>query len=234
MDPKKSKKKIYEDLSDTIDQEIGKRRGSWYMHNIPALDWDDVSQKIKSHIANKWHLWDQSREFKCWVNTVISNQLKNIFRNNYANYMPPCMKCPLNQSSFVEDGQCSVTSDGKWGNECGIYAKWAKRKRHAWNIKIPSPMEFHDNEVINKVNIVNVDLERSVERIHEKMEERLSPKKFTVYKMLYIDFLEKEEVAKAMGYKSTEKNRKAGYKHIKNMEKGFIEMAKAMLDEGLL
>ena len=29
-----------------------------------------------------------------------------------------------------------------------------------------------------------------------------------------------------MGYKSTEKNRKAGYKHIKNMEKGFIEDGK--------
>ena len=232
MDPEKPK--IYEDLSDIIDQEIGKRRGSWYMNNIPALDWDDVSQKIKSHIAVKWHLWDQSREFKCWVNTVISNQLKNIFRNNYANYMPPCMKCPLNQSSFVEDGQCSITTDGKWGSECGIYAKWQKRKRHAWNIKIPSPLEYHDNEVINKVNLVNVDLERSVDKLHEKMEKILPPKKFQIYKMLYIDFIDKEEVAKAMGYKSTEKNRKAGYKHIKNMEKWFIEQAKKMLDDGLL
>ena len=232
MDPEKPK--IYEDLSDIIDQEIGKRRGSWYMNNIPALDWDDVSQKIKSHIAVKWHLWDQSREFKCWVNTVISNQLKNIFRNNYANYMPPCMKCPLNQSSFVEDGQCSITTDGKWGSECGIYAKWEKRKRHAWNIKIPSPMEYHDNEVINKVNLVNVDLERSVDKLHEKMERILPPKKFQIYKMLYIDFIDKEEVAKAMGYKSTEKNRKAGYKHIKNMEKWFIEQAKKILDDGLI
>tara|TARA_R110000824_G_scaffold129934_1_gene291539 strand:- start:237 stop:935 length:699 start_codon:yes stop_codon:yes gene_type:complete len=232
MDPEKPK--IYEDLSDIIDQEIGKRRGSWYMNNIPALDWDDVSQKIKSHIAVKWHLWDQSREFKCWVNTVISNQLKNIFRNNYANYMPPCMKCPLNQSSFVEDGQCSITTDGKWGSECGIYAKWEKRKRHAWNIKIPSPMEYHDNEVINKVNLVNVDLERSVDKLHEKMEKILPLKKFQIYKMLYIDFIDKEEVAKAMGYKSTEKNRKAGYKHIKNMEKWFVEQAKKILDDGLI
>tara|TARA_R110002051_G_scaffold78419_2_gene141958 strand:- start:2225 stop:2929 length:705 start_codon:yes stop_codon:yes gene_type:complete len=234
MDPKKPKKLIYEDLSDTINQEIGKRRGSWYMNNIPALDWDDVSQKIKAHIAIKWHLWDQSREFKCWVNTVISNQLKNIYRNNYANYMPPCMKCPLNKSSFVEDGQCSVTSDGKWGPECGIYAKWQKRKKHAWNIKIPSPLEYHDNEIIAKVSVLNVDMEQSVERLHQKMKEKLSPKKFQIYKMLYIDFLEKEEVAKSMGYKSTEKNRKAGYKHIKNMEKTFIKMAKELLDDGLL
>jgi hypothetical protein len=234
MDPKKPKTLIYEDLSDTIDQEIGKRRGSWYMNNIPALDWDDVSQKIKSHIAVKWHLWDQSREFKCWVNTVISNQLKNIYRNNYANYMPPCMKCPLNKSSFVEDGQCSVTSDGKWGPECGIYAKWQKRKKHAWNIKIPSPLEYHDNEITTKVSVLNVDMEQSVERLHKKMEDTLSPKKFQIYKMLYIDFLDKEEVAKSMGYKSTEKNRKAGYKHIKNMEKAFIKIAKGMLYDGLL
>ena len=34
--------------------------------------------------------------------------------------------------------------------------------------------------------------------------------------------------------KSTEKNRKAGYKHIKNMEKTFIKMAKELLDDGLL
>tara|TARA_R110000824_G_scaffold287050_1_gene475204 strand:- start:91 stop:525 length:435 start_codon:yes stop_codon:yes gene_type:complete len=144
------------------------------------------------------------------------------------------MKCPLNQSSFVEDGQCSVTTDGKWGNECGIYAKWQKRKRHAWNIKVPAPLEYHDNEVINKVNIVNIDLERQVIKIHEKMEKKLSEKKFKIYKMLYIDFLEKEEVAREMGYKSTEKNRKAGYKHIKNMERGFIEMAKKMLEDGLI
>ena len=62
----------------------------------------------------------------------------------------------------------------------------------------------------------------------------MSPKKFKLYKMLYIDFLDKEEVSKEMGYKSTEKNRKAGYKHIKNMEKGFIEMAKKMLEDGLI
>jgi DNA-directed RNA polymerase specialized sigma24 family protein len=234
MDPKKPKTLAYEDLSDTIDQEIVKRRGSWYMDNIPALDWDDVAQKIRAHISVKWHLWDQSREFKCWVNTVISNQLKNIYRNNYANYMPPCMKCPLNKSSFVEDGQCTVTTDGKWGPECGIYAKWQKRKKHAWNIKIPSPLEHHDNEIITKVSVLNVDMEQSVERIHAKMKEKLSPKKFQIYKMLYIDFLEKEDVAKAMGYKSTEKNRKAGYKHIKNMEKTFTKMAKDLLEDGLI
>ena len=35
-------------------------------------------------------------------------------------------------------------------------------------------------------------------------------------------------------HKSTEKNRKAGYKHIKNMEKGFIVMAKKVLEDGLI
>ena len=77
-------------------------------------------------------------------------------------------------------------------------------------------------------------MEQSVERIHKKMEELLPDKKFKLYKMLYIDFIEKEDVAKAMGYKSTEKNRKAGYKHIKNMEKAFIKIAKGMLYDGLL
>ena len=238
MAPKKSNKKpkklIYEDLSEDIDQEINKRRGSWYTDNIPGLDWEDVSQQIKQHIAKKWDLWDQDRAFKPWVNRVISNKLKNIYRNLYANYMPPCQHCPFNGGTLVEDGECTKTSDGRWSDECPIYAKWSKGKKHAWNIKIPAPMEFHDNEVVKKASIVDVDLEGNIDKIHEKMKEVLPEKKYKIYKMLYIDHIDQEEVAKQMGYKSSEKNRKAGYKHIKNMEKSFVEEVKKILDDGLM
>lgn len=204
------------------------------MDNIPAIDWEDIVQIIKTHISKKWHLWDQDRAFKPWVNAVISSQLKNQFRNNYGNYRPPCAKCPFNEGASVEDGDCEITSDGMWGVECPIYAKWAARKKHAWNIKIPASLENHDNEVIAKQSLLNVDLEGSIDRIHEKMEEALSPKRFKIYKMLYIDHMDKEEVALKLGYKSSEKNRKAGYKQLKNMEKIFVEEVRGMLEEGLI
>jgi vacuolar-type H+-ATPase subunit H len=44
--------------------------------------------------------------------------------------------------------------------------------------------------------------------------------------------MEEEEVAKVMGYKTTEKGRKAGYKQLKNLKKIFKEKAINILKKG--
>ena len=62
------------------------------------------------------------------------------------------------------------------------------------------------------------------------MEKHLSPKQFAVYDLLFIKNLDEEEVAKKMGYKTTEKGRKAGYKQIKNLKKMFKQKAQEILD----
>ena len=62
------------------------------------------------------------------------------------------------------------------------------------------------------------------------MEEILKPHEWTIYKHLYIDNLSELEVAKKMGYKTTEKNRSPGYKQIKNVKKKIITMARKAIE----
>ena len=61
------------------------------------------------------------------------------------------------------------------------------------------------------------------------MKKQLSPKQFTVYSLLFIENKDEEEVAKIMGYKTSEKGRKAGYKQIKNLKKVFKQKAQEIL-----
>ena len=51
------------------------------------------------------------------------------------------------------------------------------------------------------------------------MENVLTKRQFLAFKMLFIENMTDEEVAKEMGFKSTESGRKAGYKQIKNLKK---------------
>ena len=47
--------------------------------------------------------------------------------------------------------------------------------------------------------------------------------------MLFIDKIEEEDVAKLLGYKTSEKGRKAGYKQIKNLKLKFKKMVEKIL-----
>jgi hypothetical protein len=75
------------------------------------------------------------------------------------------------------------------------------------------------------------DISEAERKLHKLMEMKLSEKHFCIYKMIYIDHLPEEDVAKKMGYKSNEKGRKAGYKQLKNLKKIFIERAKEIIDK---
>ena len=53
--------KKYEDYQDIIDRAVKKQRSRWRLDAIKWFDFEDVEQVVKSHIAQKWHMWDQSR-----------------------------------------------------------------------------------------------------------------------------------------------------------------------------
>ena len=61
------------------------------------------------------------------------------------------------------------------------------------------------------------------------MKKVLNDRQYKIYSLLFIKHLAEEEVAKEMGYKTTEKGRKAGYKQIKNLKKLFREKAEKIL-----
>lgn len=220
----KKKAKFEEKISE-IDQEIYKRKNKWNLTALAWMDFNDVSQILRIHINNKWALYDQKQPLAPWVNRIISNQIKNLIRNNYGNFSRPCLKC----SAAEGEDLCKIY--GKQCGSCSIYKKWEKRKKSAYDIKLPVALENHTQEVHNMVHD-NINIEKSAENIHNKMSKMLKLSEWKFYELVYVQHKSEEEAARIMGYKTTEKNRSAGYKQIKNLKKSIIQKVKKYIYSG--
>jgi hypothetical protein len=226
MKNKKPKEKpTFEESFDFINQEIRKRSKKWSLTSLNWIDYDDVSQIIRVHIYEKWHLYDGQKPLAPWLNRIISNQIKNLIRNHYGNFARPCLKCEAAENEFgckIHKTQCA---------DCPLYAKWEKTKRSAYNIKIPLALEDHTSEVNSIKFNDHMDTEHQISKMHIKMKKILKPNEWIVYKGLYIDNLEEDQVAKTLGFTSNEKNRRPGYKQIKNLKKSILKKAKECIDK---
>lgn len=220
----------FEDVEGIVDVELKKRKHKWYLGSISYMDYDDVCQIIRMHINKQWHLYDQTKQLEPWLNTVISNQIKNLLRNNYGAYAKPCLYCPFNESVSQEDSLCGFTKSGEQTKECPVYAKWARSKKDAFNVKLPKSFDNHSFE-IELPNGQGQDIEKAINRVHDRMQKRLTPFHWSVYKMLFVDGMEEDVVAEKLGYKTTEKGRKAGYRSIRNMKKAFYLQVKEMTEK---
>ena len=223
---------IYEDKSDEIDLEVRKRRGKWFLDSLAWFDFEDEEQIVKAHIHKKWHQWDQRRSLKPWINKIITNQMKNILRNNYSNFVRPCLNCPFNQSCATKDGGeaslCGFTKTGLQDSSCPLYAKWERTKKSAYGIKMALALENHSHEV-HSMEDHNFNIVDAQEKLNKCMKKALSTKQYIVYDLLFIKHIDEEVVAEKMGYKTSEKGRKAGYKQIKNLKKIFKQKAQDIL-----
>jgi len=223
---KKKSKKIglgYEDCYDVIDVEIAKKRYKWNLSSLAWMDYEDVSQILRFHIFKKWHLFDQSKSLKPWIRTIISNQIKNLIRNNYSNFIKPCARCEAARGEngcAIYETQCSA---------CPLYKNWEKNKKAGYAAKMPVPLESYKQEVYHIKNSKPVDVEKAGKILHERMKKELKTHEWKIYKYLYIDFMEELDVAKKMGYRTSEKNRSPGYKQIKNVKKKIITKVKEIL-----
>jgi RNA polymerase sigma factor (sigma-70 family) len=211
----------YEDKVDIINEEIRKRKNKWFLDSMPWISFEDVEQIIRLHIYQKWDKWDQKRELKPWINKIITNQFKNILRNYYLNFAKPCSNCPFD-SSIGGEHLCSFTKSGAQDTTCPLYAKWAKSKKSAHDVKIPLRLDAQEYENSSfSVDSFNVD--NAIIKVQKQLKNDLSERHYQIYDMLFIQNKSEEEVAKFLGYKSNEKGRTAGYKQIKNMRKFFKE-----------
>lgn len=215
----------FEDNIDLIDVEINKRRGKWNLSVLAWMDFQDVSQILRIHIYKKWHLFDTTKPLGPWLNRIISNQIKNLIRNNYGNFCRPCLKCAAAEGGDL----CAIY--GKQDNECPLYANWELTKKSAHDAKLPLPLENHAQEVFS-LDSNSIDVMATARKLHERMKCLLKPIEWRVYKYLYILDKPEAEVAKLMGYKTSEKNRSPGYKQIKNIKKSIIEKVKKALRDG--
>ena len=76
----------FDSQCDSLEELLKRYRPKWQLSALAWIDYDDVCQIIRFHIYKKWHLWDQTRPFKPWASMIISNQIKNLIRNNYTNF----------------------------------------------------------------------------------------------------------------------------------------------------
>ena len=223
--PRKKKLK-FEDCIETIDVEINKRRGRWNLTALSWMDFDDVSQIIRVHIFKKWHLYDQSKSLAPWINTLISNQIKNLIRNNYGNYCRPCLKCAAAES----DSLCYIY--GTQNSSCPLFAQWEKTKKAAYLTKLPAPLESVEHET-EKLELQDFDFDSVLKKLNTHLKSKLKQTEWIVYENLYLKNKTEQEVAKMLGYKTSEKNRSPGYKQIKNIKKSIIEKAKEIVSDNI-
>jgi len=215
----------FEDCLPIIDEEISKRKHKWNLTSISWMDYDDVSQIIRIHIFKKWHQYQPSRPLTPWLNSIITNQIRNLIRNHYSNYTRPCLKC----AAAIDNDGCSLY--GKQCSSCPLYAYWQKRKQSATQIKIPVSIENHPNEV-RGIFDESIDVARHAEALHAKMHEILKPAEWLVYEGLFIKNKEESQVAQELGYITNERGRNPGYKQIKNIRKAIIVKVKKCISEG--
>lgn len=215
----------FEDYLPIIDAEIAKRRHKWNLTSITWMDYDDVSQIIRIHIYKKWDQYQPTRPLAPWLNSIITNQIRNLIRNHYSNYARPCLKCAAasdNNACTIYVTQCDA---------CPLYAYWQKRKQPATHIKIPVSIENHAHEV-KSIFDDSIDVLRHVDAIHAKMKEILKPIEWQVYEGLFVRHKDEAEIARELGYTTTEKGRDPGYKQIKNLRKAIILKVKKCLADG--
>ena len=189
--PRKKKLK-FEDCIESIDAEISKRRSRWNLTALSWMDFDDVSQIIRVHIFKKWHLYDQSKSLAPWINTLISNQIKNLIRNNYGNYCRPCLKCAAAES----DSLCYIY--GTQNSSCPLFAQWERTKKAAYLTKLPTNLESVEHET-EKLELKEFDFDTILSRLNKQLKLKLKQNEWIVYENLYLKNKTEQEVAKILG-----------------------------------
>lgn len=208
-----------------VNTEINKRKNKWNLTALAWMDFDDVAQILRIHINKKWNLYDSSKPLEPWLNRIISNQLKNLIRNNYGNFSRPCLRCAAAEG---EDG-CRLYV--KQGVTCPLYAQWFRTKKSAHDTKLPVPLDLHAQQVFT-IKSDFIDIEKTAHNLHKQMESILKPLEWRLYKLLYIEHRSEEEAAKMMGYRTSEAGRSPGYKQIKNIKKVIILKVKKVIYGG--
>lgn len=219
----------FEDKVSIINQEILKRKGRWMLNALSYIDYDDVSQILRIHINEKWALWDQTRPLEQWLNRVITHRMINLVRDHYGRVAPPCNGCPHN---LAEDS-CSFTVSGSKCAECPLFKKWQEKTQVGYNMKLAVSMDSEDfiEPVSSSVGFSDsIDYETSAARIHQEMKKQLSRTQYRVYDLLIIKSLSDREVAKKLKFKSSERGRAPGYKHLGDMRAKFYEMARKIIE----
>jgi hypothetical protein len=227
-----------------VNEVIEANRFRWRLNSISWMDYEDVAQQLRIHVFNKWAMWDTARPLRPWVSRLVINQIINMIRNNYTIYARPCVTCKWNQGGNL----CELY--GEQSSDCGIYAKWETGKKTAFEINHAASIQgsssssafdehksssSHSNSnefyQIEDENNSFADMDGMIKEVHEKLKGRLNKVQWKAYNLLYVDHLDEEKVAQALGYHTNEYKRSPGYKQIKNLKKQIVQAVREILGE---
>lgn len=214
----------FEECADEIVAIIEKKRYEWTFKASVMEDFDDVKIEILAHIWKKWNLYDQSRPLGGWVATIVRNQFGNKLRDIYQSTSSPCLRCPCNTGG---DG-CSLW--GFQGVDCELFKKWYLTKRHSHDVRLPVPMENHINEVHQKPDAV-FNIDGAINGFHGRIQKVLTNSEWEIYRRLFVENKSDEETASELGFKTSEKGRKMGYKRIRQVKTIIVTKARKLLKE---
>jgi DNA-directed RNA polymerase specialized sigma24 family protein len=221
---KKNKLKFEKNL-DLINTEILKRKNKWTLSALNWIDFEDVSQIVRFHLYKKWDLYDDSKPMLPWINRIISNQIKNIIRNNYGNYARPCLKC----AASLGDSGCKIY--GEQNAECPMYENWKNTKKNAYDIKMAVSIEDHPTEINNRSQ-ESLDIQKATANLNIVMQKVLKPMEWQVYDLLYIQLKSEEQVCRVLKLKFDKKSKTGYNKQLRNIQKSIIKKAKLVIKNG--
>lgn len=215
-------KGLFEKYFPLIEQEISKKQVKWNLTAIPSLSFEDIAQILRTHIYKKIHLYDPKKSpIEPWLSTVISHQLKNIWRNLYINYNKPCISCACSE------GETGCRIYGEQDEECPLYKHWLKAKLSAYNTRLPVSIENHEQEVYELPH-KNINIELTAEDLHDKMKGVLTFIEFKVYNFLYIQNKNEEDLITNMMEKNG-KSKQNSIAIISKIKKTIKEKAKELI-----
>lgn len=210
----------YPEYSEEIDKLLKIKRRKWTLRAVAWLQWEDVAQMIRLHIFKKLHKYDRSKPFGPWVNKIIGNQRINILRNNYSSFSKPCTDCPMDDG----DDLCRFTLSRRKCSECPFYAKWEKRKKQAYNVKLPLSLDANASICDSHCNSTDIDVEHAMKILKEKLKEKLTKNEYAVFSDIYL-------------YDSSPENKKiiasVGYRQIQNYKQKILLCSKKIIMEDI-
>lgn len=223
--------RTFEQIEPIIDDLLERRRSRWNLEAVRHYDFDDLKQDIKIHIFTKFSMWDQSLPFENWCATIIHNQIFNTKKTLWRNHEKPCSNCYFNCGGDT----CKFTPSGYKNSECPEFREWLRKRKSAYEIKKAHSIETEDGEILH-AGSVEIDYDKFLKRLDPIIKDHVKKGfiplvTYKIFKMAFMDHRNDEEIAKEMGYKSTEKKRTPGYKIISSHKKTIKDIAKEYLSK---
>lgn len=205
---------------------VAKRKRRWVLTTEP---WEDVSSILVTRVWKKIHLYDRSKAFDRWCNTLLTNAIISLLRDKFYKHAKPCISvgpggghCAFNGGDDVCTWKGNPT--GVQCAKCPLYAAWQKKREKKHNISATLSLENHTDEVHARAHDW-VDIDAGVPVIHRHMLARLPKDEATIYRLLYIRHWSMERVGRKMGFPQQGNNKVPGYQRLKKMMARFREMA---------